>query len=298
MYAERHPRDAPCDGLVLLRVADPRHAEVGRREDDRRHGLELAVPEQAYVLQPVRLLDVADGVLDPPSRDVAFDHLPERRARRVPRGRRQQHHRLLAEAPGDDHVQEPVRDVREPHRHHAELDRHALFLSVVVELHHPPVRHAALPGELPAHDRALPAPDVPLLQPHDEVQALRQQEPVEPDVVPAPVVDAYAAPLRVPRHGPDDALHLVVLAHEPGRVRGPQPEMQRDRPAPPALAGDRHAAPEAEVVAHVAPAAVPDLGEVLHLLRVGLLHVGRVEDYERVPADPPRALCGDDVVHP
>ena len=47
---------------------------------------------------------------------------------------------------------------------------------------------------------------------------------------------------------------------------------------------------EPEVVAHVALAAVPDLGEVLHLLRVGLLHVGRVQDDERVLADSPGAL--------
>ena len=37
-----------------------------------------------------------------------------------------------------------------------------------------------------------------------------------------------------------------------------------------------------EVVAHFALASVPDLREVLHLPRIGLLHVGRVEYYERV----------------
>ena len=72
--------------------------------------------------------------------------------------------------------------------------------------------------------------------------------------------------------------------------------MQRDRPAPSAFAGHGHAAPEAEVVAHVALAAVPDLGKVLHLLRVGLLHVGRVQDDERVLVDLLGALGGDDAV--
>ena len=44
-------------------VADPHHAEVDRGEGHRRHGLELGVLEEAYVLEAVRLLDVADDVL-------------------------------------------------------------------------------------------------------------------------------------------------------------------------------------------------------------------------------------------
>ena len=56
VYAERHSRDASRDYGVLLGVADPHHAEAGRDEDNRCHGLELVVLEEAYVLQAVRLL--------------------------------------------------------------------------------------------------------------------------------------------------------------------------------------------------------------------------------------------------
>ena len=90
--------------------------------------------------------------------------------------------------------------------------------------------------------------------------------------------------------GLEAGLHGVIASEGARRVRRPQPEVQRDRPASSAFAGHGHAAPEAEVVAHVAFAAVPDLGKVLHLLRVGLLHVGRVQDDERVLVDLSGAL--------
>ena len=50
---ERHAGDAPGDDVVLLRVPDPRHAEVDGREDDRRHRLDLDVLEQPQVLEIV-----------------------------------------------------------------------------------------------------------------------------------------------------------------------------------------------------------------------------------------------------
>ena len=98
------------------------------------------------------------------------------------------------------------------------------------------------------------------------------------------------------RYGSDNALHLFVFADEPGRIRRPQPEMQGDRSAPSAFACDRHATPESEVVPHVALAAVPDLGKVFHLLRIGLLHVGRVQDDQRVLSDFFRSLLRNGVV--
>ena len=108
-----------CEGLVILRVPDPRHAEVDCREHDRRQRLDLAVLEQAHVLEVVGLLDVADGVLDPPAGDVSLHDLPEGLARSCLREGGQQHHRLLPESPDDDHVQKPVGDVRKPHGHDA-----------------------------------------------------------------------------------------------------------------------------------------------------------------------------------
>ena len=298
VYPERHARDASCDDVVLLRVPDPRHAEVDGGEDDRGQGLDLSVLEQAHVLDAVGLLDVADGVLDPPAGDVALHDLPEGLARRCLREGRQQHHRPLPESPHDDHVQEPVGDVGKPHGHDAELDRHATLLPVVVERHDLPVAHPALPGEFTAHDVALPAAHVALLEADDEIQPFFEEMAVELDVVSATVVHEYPPLLRMLRDSIHDGLHLLVLADEPGRVRRPQPEVQRDRPPASAFAGHGHAAPEAEVVAHLALAAVPDLGEVLHLLRVGLLHVGRVQDDERVPVDPLGALGGDEAVQP
>ena len=145
---------------------------------------------------------------------------------------------------------------------------------MVVERHDFPVEHPAFPGKLSAHDVALPAAHIPLLEPDDEVQPFVEEMPVELDVVPAPVIDEYATLLRVLRDLAHYCLDLFVLADEPGRVRRPQPEVQRDRPVSSAFAGHGHAAPEAEVVAYVAFASVPDLGEVLHLLRVGLLQEG------------------------
>ena len=67
-------------------------------------------------------------------------------------------------------MQEPVRDVGKPHWHDAELDRDAFLGAVVVERHDLPVEHPALPGELSAHDVALPAPHVPFLEADDEIQ--------------------------------------------------------------------------------------------------------------------------------
>ena len=64
VYPERHAGDASGDDVVLLRVSYPRHAEVYGCEDDRSQRLDLAVLEQAHVLEVVGLLDVADGVLD------------------------------------------------------------------------------------------------------------------------------------------------------------------------------------------------------------------------------------------
>ena len=89
VYPERHAGDAPGDDFVPLRVPDPCHAEVDCSQDDRGQGLDLVVPEQADVLEAVGLLDVADGVLDPPAGNVALHDLPERLARRCPREGRQ-----------------------------------------------------------------------------------------------------------------------------------------------------------------------------------------------------------------
>ena len=157
MYSERHARYAVGDDLVLLRVADPCHAEVGHRKYHRTplatllhnahfvrgicHRLDLAVLEQAHIFKPVGLFDVSDGLLDSPSRHVALHHLPEGIARGALREGRQQHHRLLPEPLDDDHVQQSVRDVWKAHRHDAELDGDTSLSAVVVELDDFPVPH-------------------------------------------------------------------------------------------------------------------------------------------------------------
>ena len=217
VYPERHAGDAPGDDFVPLRVPDPCHAEVDCSQDDRGQGLYLVVPEQADVLESVGLLDVADGVLDPPAGNVALHDLPEGLARRCLREGRQQHHRLLPEPPHDDHVQEPVRDVGKPHGHGSEFDRHAPLGAVVVERHGLPVAHPAFPGEFAARDASPPAAHVSLPEADDEIKAFFKEIAVELDVVAATVAYEYAPPLRVPRDFVNDGLHLLVLADEPGR---------------------------------------------------------------------------------
>ena len=191
VYSERHAGDAPGDDFVPLRVPDPCHAEVDCSQDDRGQGLYLVVPEQADVLESVGLLDVADGVLDPPAGNVALHDLPERLARRCPReGRR---HGLSPKAPDDDHVQEPVRDVGKPHGHGSELDRHAPLGAVVVERHDLPVAHPAFPGEFAARDASPPAAHVSLPEADDEIKAFFKEIAVELNVVSA-LVPTYLAP--------------------------------------------------------------------------------------------------------
>ena len=186
MYSERHARYAVGDDLALLRVADPCHAEVGHRKCHRTplatllhnahfvrgicHRLDLAVLEQAHIFKPVGLFDVSDGLLDSPSRHVALHHLPEGIARGALREGRQQHHRLLPEPLDDDHVQQSVRDVWKAHRHDAVLDGDTPLSAVVVELDDFPVPHLALPRQFTAHDIALPASYMPLLEPYYEIQ--------------------------------------------------------------------------------------------------------------------------------
>ena len=111
-----------------------------------------------------------DGLLDSPSRHVALHHLPEGIARGALREGRQQHHRLLPEPLDDDHVQQSVRDVWKAHRHDAVLDGDTPLSAVVVELDDFPVPHLALPRQFTAHDIALPASYMPLLEPYYEIQ--------------------------------------------------------------------------------------------------------------------------------
>lgn len=61
----------------LFGVSDPRHAEVGRGEDNGDHVLQMGISQESDVFEVVRLLDVSDRLLDSPSRDVSGDDLPE-----------------------------------------------------------------------------------------------------------------------------------------------------------------------------------------------------------------------------
>ena len=59
MNPERHTRDALGDDLVLLRVSDPCHTEVDRRQQHGCHGFDLVVFEQPYIFEHVGILGTA-----------------------------------------------------------------------------------------------------------------------------------------------------------------------------------------------------------------------------------------------
>ncbi len=141
-----------------------------------------------------------------------------------------------------------------------------------------------------------PAPrqDVPAGEPYDEIPAVPDQAAVERRPVAAPVVhrDAFPAGGRV--DGLEDLQDLVVLALEPGRARGPQPQRERDG-LPSADAASRHHAAVVAVDEHVASllggaAGVPDERDVLHRVRELLAYLGRVDEQERVRPDGSRPV--------
>ena len=108
---------------------------------------------------------------------------------------------------------------------------------------------------------------------------------VELDVVTASVVDEDPISASCADDGAEHRFELVVLARESGGVGRPEPQVHRHRSATSVLACDSHASVVAEIVADDAFAPVPDLREEIHLRRIGLLYVGRVDDDERVGPD-------------
>ena len=128
--------------------------------------------------------------------------------------------------------------------------------------------------------------------------ALSELVVVEGGSVPAPVVDADAASVRRPVHGPHDVEDLIVLALVALSERGPDLQVERHGLARARLAGDGHAAvvaPRRHDVLLRRPARVPDERKLLHLVRVGLADVRRIVDDERVPVDEPHGIGLDRV---
>ena len=298
-----HPaRDlGECVQLDLL--PEPRSREVRHRHHERGHVLQPPVVEEPRVLEPVGLLDEPYRVLDPPPGQVALHLLPQGLARAHRVQRRQRHHRLLAARPFHyDEMKVGVGPVRESHGHGAVL--HSDVVDPVVRLEQDAVlvSHGAVCGQLARKDLRILRPSAPVEQvavpdkTHDEVEAVPYVEPEHAVAVPAPVADEHAPAVRRGRDLADHLLHLVVLADVLGMDGRPQPRHEgNDLPAS-VLAGYRHAERVAEVVPDPAPAAVPHLGEVRHLLGVLLLHVGRVDDCERVLVNPGRGVAEDAAV--
>ena len=130
MDPERGIRYAFREQRPLFGVSDPRHAEVGRGEDDGGHVLQMGISQKSDVFEVVGLLDVPDRLFDSPARDVSGDDLPE-----IGSGRRlcqcgEKHHRLLSEAPHDDHVKEFSFQVRKPYGNYSVVKRDAHLFAV------------------------------------------------------------------------------------------------------------------------------------------------------------------------
>ena len=285
--------DVRAQHFATLGLADPHHHEVRDREDERREVPEARHRERAHVLDLVRLLHEANRLLDAPPREVALDDAPDVLLRAVALQRREDEHRALPEAAHDDEPQVflvhagEVGVLRKAHRHRAVVDRRVLLLAVGVERDDRRVgRVAHCREDEDVRPHALVHEVALLHHAHDEVEPARDEIAEYLVAVSAAVVDVDAAVADLRADRVDDGLDLRVLALVLGIFRRPEPELERDDAATLAgLAGDRHAAPVAEVVADPALRAVPHLREELHLLRVGLLHVGRVDDDQRRLAD-------------
>ena len=133
-------------------------------------------------------------------------------------------------------------------------------------------------------------------KPYNEPKVLVHELLEQSGAVTPAVVDVYAALFRFGADRVDDGFHLVVLTLEVRRFARPKPESQRRHFPGPAFARHRHAATVAELVSDLALASVPDLGQILHLLGIVLLDVGRVDDDERVLADFRRRIVQKAVV--
>ena len=285
--------DVGAQHFATLGLSDPHHHEVRDREDKRGEVPEARERESAHVLDLIRLLHEAYRLLDAPPREVALDDAPDVLLRSVALQRREDEHRALPEAAHHNKPQVllvhagKVGVFGKTHRHRAVVDRRVLFLAVRVERNNRRVGRMTLRCEdedVLAH--ALVHEIAILHHAHDEVKPIGDEVAEDLVAVSAAVVDvdALVADLRANRV--DDGLDLRILALVLGILRRPEPELERDDAATPAgLAGDRHAAPVAEVVADPALGSVPHLREELHLFRVGLLHVGRVDDDQRRLAD-------------
>ena len=153
-----HVLDVRDEDVLSHSASEPRGGEVGRREDDRGHVPPACVGHDADVLEAVALLHEPDRLLDPPSREVALDDLPERLVGvvgpvlslglrlLVDREVGEEHHGLPSEPLDDDEAQLLVAP-RESHGHRPELDQLVRLLAVRVELHDGLVAHDALARE-------------------------------------------------------------------------------------------------------------------------------------------------------
>ena len=288
------------EDLPLDVTPEPDGGEVGRRQDDRGHVADAPVRVNAHVLETVGLLDEPDRLLDPPAREISLDDPPHRLERPVDGKRHEQHHRLLAEALDDDHVQFLLWVHRQSHGHRPELDLDVAFLAVRVELDVVLVPHDALAGKPVDLVHAFPCEDAAARHADDEVPRIVDESPVERGSVASPVVDEDALAPGCGHDAGDDLEDLVVLSLVARRVRRPEPERERNRLALPVLAGDGHA-PVVTVDEHVAsflrrPARVPDHRHVFHLESELLADLGRVDEDERVVPDELRAGLEDRLV--
>ncbi len=298
VHLSRDLRDMVRERLELHLPAEPCSREIRNRNDESRHVLQSLVVQQPHVLEPIRLLDVADRLLDSPTRDVTLHDLPQGLARphRIKRG--QQHHRLLALGPfHDDKAKLRLRANRKPHRHRTVFD--ADVMNPVVRLVEDAVlvpQRALTRESFRQGHRILrlsaPIQQIPVAcEANDEVITVVDVELEHVVAVPATVADEDAAPVRRRRDLADDLTDLVVLARVFRMYGRPEPEHQRNDPAASVLAGDRHAERVAEVVADLPLAAVPHLREIRHLLGVRLLNVGRIDDDQRVLMDRRRRVA-------
>ena len=140
---------------------------------------------------------------------------------------------------------------RKPDGHRAERYRHVALPAVRIERDAVGVAHRAFAREAGGLVHPAPRQDVPSGEPYDEIPAVADEIAVERGPVAAPVVhrDAFPAGGRV--DGLEDLQDLVVLALEPGRARGPQPQRERDG-LPAADAARRDHAAVVAVDEHVA----------------------------------------------
>ena len=232
-----HVGEVLREDLSLQVPPDPHRGEVGAREDERGHVAYARVGHHADVLEAVLLLDEPDGLLDAPAAEVALDDPPLGLERRVDRERRQEHHRLLAEAFDDDEVQILVGEHRQPDRHRAEGYLDVAFLAVGVERDVVVVLHGAALRKESDLVQAVPREHASRLYAHDEVPAFLDEIPVECGSVAASVVDDDALAARRLEYVVDDLQHFVVLALEARRARRPELEREGDRLPRPARAG-------------------------------------------------------------